>query len=136
MLLLCAVAVMAVVLWVFAARQASLTCDPPTHACRAAGSTSHCRSAKASGFSVHCSFAPTACPCACLPACLPLQAATRLRPSMEGAFELSIGNADKGLLSLEEIKRRVSQFTASGLPLVVTQVCVCVYCSVLYCCML
>ncbi|KAL4856193.1 Zinc finger MYND domain-containing protein 10 [Chlorella vulgaris] len=48
-------------------------------------------------------------------------AATRLRPSMEGAFELSIGNADKGLLSLEEIKRRVSQFTASGLPLVVTQ---------------
>lgn len=50
-----------------------------------------------------------------------LEAATRLRPSMEGAFELSIGNADKGLLSLEEIKRRVSQFTASGLPLVVTQ---------------
>jgi hypothetical protein len=40
---------------------------------------------------------------------------------MEGAFELSIGNADKGLLPLEEIKRRVSQFTSTGLPLVVTQ---------------
>ena len=49
------------------------------------------------------------------------QAAARLRPDMEPCFELSIGNADKGLLPLEEIKRRVSQFTSSGLPLVVTQ---------------
>lgn len=40
---------------------------------------------------------------------------------MEGCFELSIGNADKGLLPLEEIKRRVAQFTQAGLPLVVTQ---------------
>ncbi|EFN55865.1 hypothetical protein CHLNCDRAFT_31015 [Chlorella variabilis] len=46
------------------------------------------------------------------------QAAARLRPDMEPCFELSIGNADKGLLPLEEIKRRVSQFTSSGLPLV------------------
>ena len=52
-----------------------------------------------------------------------LQAACRLRPDLEGAFELSIGNADKGLLPLEEISRRVAQFTAAGLPLVVTQVC-------------
>ncbi len=41
---------------------------------------------------------------------------------MEAAFELSIGNADKGLLPLEEIKRRVSQFTSAGIPLVLTQV--------------
>jgi hypothetical protein len=41
---------------------------------------------------------------------------------MEACFELSIGNADKGLLPLEEIKRRVAQFTTLGLPLVVTQV--------------
>ena len=41
---------------------------------------------------------------------------------MEACFELSIGNADKGLLPLEEIKRRVAQFTSLGLPLVVTQV--------------
>ena len=51
-----------------------------------------------------------------------MQAAARLRPGMEACFELSIGNADKGLLPLEEIKRRVAQFTSLGLPLVVTQV--------------
>ncbi|PSC69495.1 Altered inheritance rate of mitochondria 25 [Micractinium conductrix] len=50
-----------------------------------------------------------------------LEAACKLHPSMEAAFELSIGNADKGLLPLEEIKRRVSQFVNAGLPLVVTQ---------------
>ncbi|KAL4451608.1 hypothetical protein ABPG75_007270 [Micractinium tetrahymenae] len=50
-----------------------------------------------------------------------LQAALKLRPDMEAAFELSIGNADKGLLPLEEIQRRVSQFTAAGIPLVLTQ---------------
>lgn len=52
----------------------------------------------------------------------PLQAASKLRPDMEAAFELSIGNADKGLLPMEEIKRRVSQFTSAGIPLVLTQV--------------
>ncbi|KAK9917941.1 hypothetical protein WJX75_009936 [Coccomyxa subellipsoidea] len=39
----------------------------------------------------------------------------------EGCFELSVGNPDKGLMSLEEAKRRVAQFVKAGLPLVVTQ---------------
>ncbi len=51
-----------------------------------------------------------------------VQAACRLHPEKEGCFELSIGNADKGFLPLEEIQRRVSQFTQAGLPLAVTQV--------------
>ena len=51
----------------------------------------------------------------------PAQAALRLRPGAEGCFELSIGNADKGVLALEEVQRRVSQFVAAGLPLAVTQ---------------
>ena len=41
---------------------------------------------------------------------------------MECCFELSIGNADKGLLPLSEIQQRVAQFTAAALPLVITQV--------------
>ena len=40
----------------------------------------------------------------------------------DGCFELSVGNPDKGLLPLDEIKRRVAQFVEQGLPLVVTQV--------------
>ncbi len=40
----------------------------------------------------------------------------------EGCFELSVGNPDKGLMSLKEAKRRVAQFIKAGLPLVVTQV--------------
>lgn len=40
----------------------------------------------------------------------------------EGCFELSIGNADKGLLPEDEIMRRVRQFTSADLPVVVTQV--------------
>jgi hypothetical protein len=40
----------------------------------------------------------------------------------EGCFELSVGNPDKGLMSLEEAQRRVQQFVDAGLPLVVTQV--------------
>jgi len=40
---------------------------------------------------------------------------------MEGCFELSIGNADKGLLPAEEVRRRVAQFTAEGLPLILTR---------------
>jgi hypothetical protein len=39
----------------------------------------------------------------------------------EGAFELAISNADKGLLPLPEIERRVAQFIAAQLPVVVTQ---------------
>ncbi|CAK0738768.1 hypothetical protein CVIRNUC_001090 [Coccomyxa viridis] len=39
----------------------------------------------------------------------------------DGCFELSVGNPDKGLLPLDEIKRRVAQFVEQGLPLVVTQ---------------
>lgn len=50
-----------------------------------------------------------------------LEAACRVKPGMEGCFELSIGNADKGLLPISEIQQRVAQFTAAGLPLVVTQ---------------
>eukprot|EP00887_Chlorella_sp_A99_P007845 scaffold20.g7845.t1 len=47
-----------------------------------------------------------------------LEAACRVKPGMEGCFELSIGNADKGLLPISEIQQRVAQFTAAGLPLV------------------
>lgn len=39
----------------------------------------------------------------------------------DGAFELAISNADKGLLPLPEIERRVAQFIAAQLPVVVTQ---------------
>ena len=46
----------------------------------------------------------------------------------EGCFELSVGNPDKGLMLLEEAKRRVAQFVKAGLPLVVTQV----RCSIQY----
>jgi hypothetical protein len=41
-------------------------------------------------------------------------------PEWEGCFELSVGNADKGLLALEEVQRRVAQFEQSRLPLIVT----------------
>ena len=41
-------------------------------------------------------------------------------PDWEGCFELSAGNADKGQLPLDELQRRVAQFTAARLPLVVT----------------
>jgi nicotinic acid mononucleotide adenylyltransferase len=41
---------------------------------------------------------------------------------IEGAFELSIGNADKGFLSVDEVKRRLAQFTSrTNLPVVVTK---------------
>jgi hypothetical protein len=39
----------------------------------------------------------------------------------DGAFELAISNADKGLLPLPEIERRVAQFIAAQLPVVITQ---------------
>ena len=42
----------------------------------------------------------------------------------EGCYELSVGNPDKGLLPLDEIKRRVQPFIDSHTPLVVVQVCV------------
>ncbi|EFJ52742.1 hypothetical protein VOLCADRAFT_78735 [Volvox carteri f. nagariensis] len=41
--------------------------------------------------------------------------------SLEGAFELTVQNADKGLLSAEDIHKRVAQFVALGLPVVVTR---------------
>ena len=52
-----------------------------------------------------------------------LSAACRVAgvPLTDGAFELSIGNADKGLLPLPEIERRVAQFISAQLPVVVTQ---------------
>lgn len=40
---------------------------------------------------------------------------------LPGMYELSIGNADKGMLPEEEILRRVKQFQDAGLPVVVTQ---------------
>lgn len=49
-----------------------------------------------------------------------LAAALRACPGREGAFELSIGNADKGILSTGEIERRVAQFEATGQPVVLT----------------
>ena len=42
-------------------------------------------------------------------------------PHMEGCFELSIGNADKGVLPAEEVRRRVAQFTSEGLPVLLTR---------------
>lgn len=52
-----------------------------------------------------------------------LAAACRVKgvPPTEGAFELSVGNADKGLLPLPEIERRVAQFVAAQRPVVITQ---------------
>ena len=40
----------------------------------------------------------------------------------QGCFELSVGNPDKGLLPLEELRHRVQQFLDAELPLVVTHV--------------
>lgn len=52
-----------------------------------------------------------------------LAAACRVKgvPQTDGAFELSVGNADKGLLPLPEIERRVAQFIAAQRPVVITQ---------------
>ena len=50
-----------------------------------------------------------------------LSAAQIKFPGKEGAFELSIGNADKGFLSKAEIERRVKQFIQIGMPVVLTQ---------------
>jgi hypothetical protein len=40
-----------------------------------------------------------------------------------GLFELSLGNADKGLLPLDEAERRAAQFARRGLPLLATAGC-------------
>lgn len=40
----------------------------------------------------------------------------------EGCYEMSVGNADKGMLPLDEIKRRVQPFIEEKLPIVLTQV--------------
>ena len=40
----------------------------------------------------------------------------------EGCYEMSVGNADKGMLPFEEIKRRVQPFIEENLPIVLTQV--------------
>ncbi|WIA37878.1 hypothetical protein OEZ86_014725 [Tetradesmus obliquus] len=42
-------------------------------------------------------------------------------PGAEGCFELTVQNADKGQLGLEEVQARVAQFVAAGLPLLVTR---------------
>lgn len=42
--------------------------------------------------------------------------------SSEGCYEMSVGNADKGLLPIDEIKRRVQPFVDENLPVVLTQV--------------
>ena len=49
-----------------------------------------------------------------------LSIATR-KTGMEGAFELSVMNADKGMLNVNEILSRVDQFTAGGVPIVLTR---------------
>lgn len=41
---------------------------------------------------------------------------------VEGCYEMSVGNADKGMLPVEEIRRRVQPFIDENLPLVLTQV--------------
>ena len=40
---------------------------------------------------------------------------------LEGCYEMSIGNADKGTLPNDEIRRRVQPFINEKLPLVLTQ---------------
>lgn len=40
----------------------------------------------------------------------------------EGCYEMSVGNADKGMLPIDEIKRRVQPFIEENLPIVLTQV--------------
>lgn len=44
-------------------------------------------------------------------------------PDAEGCFELTVRNADKGMLALSDIQRRVQQFVDAGLPLLVTTAC-------------
>ncbi|KAF8058477.1 hypothetical protein HT031_005601 [Scenedesmus sp. PABB004] len=41
-------------------------------------------------------------------------------PGAQGCFELTVANADKGVLELGELRARVAQFVAAGLPLLVT----------------
>ena len=40
----------------------------------------------------------------------------------EGCYEMSVGNADKGMLPMDEIRRRVQPFIDESLPIVLTQV--------------
>ncbi len=42
--------------------------------------------------------------------------------SERGCYELSVGNPDKGVLPLQEVLKRIHQFTAANLPIVVTHV--------------
>ena len=51
-----------------------------------------------------------------------LSTGSAVRRQWEGCYELSVGNADKGLLPIEEIRRRVEPFVTENLPLVLTQV--------------
>eukprot|EP00879_Flechtneria_rotunda_P007397 GHRR01007759.1.p1 GENE.GHRR01007759.1~~GHRR01007759.1.p1 ORF type:complete len:275 (+),score=104.69 GHRR01007759.1:1421-2245(+) len=50
-----------------------------------------------------------------------LQAAVKIAgPEAEGCFELSLMNADKGKLAIEEVQCRVAQFVTAGLPVLIT----------------
>ena len=40
----------------------------------------------------------------------------------DGCFEMSVGNPDKGVMPLEEVRKRVQQFIEADVPLVVTHV--------------
>ncbi|KAL0028740.1 hypothetical protein WJX79_003641 [Trebouxia sp. C0005] len=40
---------------------------------------------------------------------------------VEGCYEMSVGNADKGLMPAEEVKRRIQPFIDENLPVVLTQ---------------
>lgn len=42
--------------------------------------------------------------------------------SDEGCYELSIGNPDKGVMPIEECRKRIKQFTDADIPLLVTKV--------------
>ena len=55
-------------------------------------------------------------------ACRQLLEVAAAQANTDGCFELSIGNPDKGLLPLIEVRRRVQQFADTGLPVVVVQV--------------
>jgi len=47
-----------------------------------------------------------------------MQVASRFRPDHEPVFELSLSNADKGMLSVEEAVQRISQFSGRATVLV------------------
>ena len=44
------------------------------------------------------------------------------RAAADCCYELSVANPDKGLLPIDEVRRRLQPFVDQGLPLVITKV--------------